>query len=33
MKDDVLSWKSLSEEGSEIFLSWGAIKEEEKFQP
>jgi len=33
MEDDVLSWKSLGEEGSEILLSWAAIREEEKFQP
>ncbi len=33
MEDDVLSWKSSGEEGSENLLSWAAIREEEKFQP
>jgi len=33
MEDDVVSWKSLGEEGSENLLSWVANREEEKFQP
>jgi hypothetical protein len=33
MEDDVLSWKTFGEEGSENFLSQAAIREEEKFQP
>jgi hypothetical protein len=33
MEDDVLSWKSLGEEGSENLLSWAAKMEEENFQP
>ncbi len=32
MEDDVLSCKSLDEEGSKNLISWAAIREEEKFQ-